>query len=218
MTPTTDDQVLQARTERRRLRPRLLAAAGALLVLAGFISLLGIITAEALYPEVYTTVDNAISDLGATAPPDSVIYQPSARIFNTVMIVTGLLVIAAAVCVERGFRRVAVAVFTGLTGLGMLGVGLFPGNYGTIHALFALLTFFAGGIAAIVSATVQRPPLSVISTIFGIVTLGSLILYMVLGDSDPMAGLGIGGVERWIAYPIVAWTMAFGGYLLGRAR
>ena len=37
-------------------------------------------------------------------------------------------------------------------GAGALGVGVFPGNTGGIHALFAMLTFIGGGIAAIVTA------------------------------------------------------------------
>ncbi len=218
MSATSTDQIVQARAERRLLRPRFLAAAGVLLFLAGFIAFMGIITAEALYPEGYSTSKNAISDLGATEPPDSVIEKPSATVFNAAMIVTGLLVLAAAFCLERGFRRVAVPILTALTGVGILGVGVFPGNYGNIHALFALLIFSAGGLAAIVSQTVQTPPFSVVSIVLGVVSLAMLVLYMVLGDSSPTAGLGLGGIERWVAYPILAWTMSFGGYLMGRAR
>ena len=218
MSATTDEQIVQLRTERRLVRPRFLSAAGALLVVAGFIALMGIITAETLYPEGYSTSGNAISDLGATLPPDSVIEEPSATIFNSVMIAGGIMVIAAAACLQAGFRRLAVAVFTGLTGLGMLGVGVFPGNYDTLHAVFAMVIFVAGGIAAIVSQLVQKPPFSIISTLLGVIGLGSLVLYMVLGDNNPMQALGIGGIERWVAYPVLVWVMSFGGYVMGRAR
>lgn len=218
MSVTTDRRTTKARADRRLLRPRLLAAAGALMLLAGVIAFMGIITAEALYPEGYSTSQNAISDLGATEPPNSVIEQPSATIFNTIMMVAGVLVLGAAFCLQAGFRRVVVSIFTGLTGLGMLGVGVFPGDYGNIHAIFALLVFIAGGLAAILSVMVTKPPFSAIAVILGVVGLVSLLLYMVLGDSSPMAGLGIGGVERWVAYPILIWIMSFGGYLMGRAR
>jgi hypothetical membrane protein len=218
MSATSTDQIMQARAERRLLRPRLLAASGVLLLLAGLIAFMGIITAEALYPEGYSTSKNAISDLGATEPPDSVVEQPSATVFNGAMIVTGLLVLGAAFCLQTGFRRLAVTILTGLTGLGILGVGVFPGNYGNIHAIFALLIFSAGGLAAIVSRTIQTSPFSVLSTILGVVSLAMLVLFMVLGESSPAAGLGLGGIERWVAYPILAWTMSFGGYLMGRAR
>ncbi len=68
---------------------------------AGVIAFMGIITAEALYPSGYSTSQNEISDLGATEPPDSVIEQPSATIFNTTMIVCGVLVLAASVWIRN---------------------------------------------------------------------------------------------------------------------
>ncbi len=74
---------------------RLVSLAGALLVLAGCVALMGIISAETFYP-AYSTAQNHISDLGATRPPDSVILQPSATIFNATMLATGLLVLGAA--------------------------------------------------------------------------------------------------------------------------
>jgi hypothetical protein len=36
-----------------------------------------------------------------------------------------------------------------------------------------------------------------------------------LGNSSPLAAMGEGGGERWIAYPIILWVMALGGYLMG---
>jgi hypothetical membrane protein len=63
-----------------------LKLSGLLLFLAGSIALMGIITAEAFYPSSYTTFHSEISDLGATKPPNSLIYQPSASIFNITML------------------------------------------------------------------------------------------------------------------------------------
>lgn len=40
---------------------------------------------------------------------------------------------------------------------------------------------------------------------------------MLLGAASPLGGLGVGGVERWIAYPVVIWMIALGGWLFGRA-
>ena len=48
---------------------------------------MGFITAEALYPGVYTTHHNTVSHLGASEPPDSVVLQPSAAIFDITMLV-----------------------------------------------------------------------------------------------------------------------------------
>ena len=37
---------------------------------------MGFITAEALYPGVFTTHTNTVSHLGASEPPNSVVLQP----------------------------------------------------------------------------------------------------------------------------------------------
>jgi len=101
-------------------------------------------------------------------------------------------------------------------GVGALGVGLFPGNTGTPHALFAMTTFVAGGIAALTGWLVTAGPFRWLSLACGAVALLVLVGYMILGDAMPLAGLGIGGVERWIVYPIILWITGFGGYLAGR--
>ena len=106
----------------------------------------------------------------------------------------------------------------GLFGIGVLGVGIFPGNYGNIHALFALLTFVAGGAAAITAFSLETGPFRYFSIVLGAVALLSLLLYVVLGDADPMAALGDGGIERWVAYPVLFWVTGFGGHLMAHRR
>ncbi|MBP1928730.1 putative membrane protein [Methanolinea mesophila] len=187
-------------------------AAGAVFFLAGAIALMGIISAEALYPG-YSTAENTISDLGASVPPD-IIVQPSATIFNATMIVTGLLIIAASFFVHRAFGYLLVSIPLTLLGAGVLGVGIFPGNYGTVHAIFALLAFLAGGISAIAAYRVETVPFRYFSVILGVITLFTLVSYFALGQSAPLAPLGIGGVERWIVYPVLVWMLGFGGYLM----
>jgi hypothetical membrane protein len=191
--------------------------AGALLFTAGVLAFMGIITAETLYPG-YSTAQNAISDLGATLPPDSIIIEPSATIFNTTMVMSGLLIIAAAYCIHRAFRRQAITVLFGLFGIGVLGVGIFDGSYGDIHAIFALLAFLAGGLSAVASFRIQRTPLSYFSVALGGISLLDLILYYIMLDASPFAVFGIGGLERWIAYPILLWVTGFGGYLMGHSQ
>ncbi len=187
--------------------------AGTLLFLAGSFALMGIITGEIFYPADYTTAHSEISDLGATRPPDSVTYQPSAAIFNTTMFACGLMVILGAAFAHRAHGRWWSTVPLALMGVGMVGVGLFPGDNADIHPLFALLTFVSGGVAAMLSAVVVRGPFRVIAPILGIVGLASLFL---AGSLIPV--LGDGGTERWVAYPIVLWITGYGGYLLGSAE
>jgi hypothetical membrane protein len=156
-----------------------------------------------------------ISDLGASEPPESVIVQPSGTIFNATMIVAGLLILAGTVFVFRSLRARGFPVLLALLGIGALGVGIFPGNYGDLHAIMALMTFVAGGLSAIAAFTVTRPPFRYISVIPGILGLLPLLLFYVMGTLNPFVILGYGGLERWIAYPIVLWVTGFGGYLMG---
>jgi hypothetical membrane protein len=190
---------------------------GGLLFVAGATILMGIITAEALYPGTFSTGANEISDLGGTRPPNSVILQPSATIFDVSMALIGVLVLAGSWFVHRAFGRRSVAIPIAALGFGALGVGLFPGNTGTPHAIFAMVTFISGGIAAISAARLTSGPFRHLSFLLGAASLATLGMYMLLGDASPMTVLGIGGVERWIVYPVVLWITAFGGYLSGRA-
>jgi len=196
---------------------RLVRAAGAMLFVAGALILMGIITAEALYPAPYTTGGNEISDLGGTEPPEGLVLQPSATIFDVTMIVSGLLVLAGAACLQPALGRLSVTLVVAALGTGALGVGVFPGNTGGIHALFAMLTFIGGGVAAIVTARATEPPFRYLSVALGAISLASLFSYILLGEGTPLAALGLGGVERWVAYPVVIWVTGFGGYLAARA-
>ena len=80
-----------------------------------------------------------------------------------------------------------------------------------------MVTFISGGIAAISAARLTSAPFRYLSFFLGAASLATLGMYVLLGDGSPTALLGIGGVERWIVYPVVLWITAFGGYLSGRA-
>jgi hypothetical membrane protein len=196
-------------------RGRELRLAGGLLFLAGGLILMGIITAEALYPAPYTTHGNDISDLGGTRPPDSVILQPSATIFDASMMAVGLLVLVAVIPVHRALGRRSVTIPLAVLGAAALGVGVFPGNTGNPHAISALATFISGGVVALTTARVVGAPFSWLSTLLGALALLTLVSYLAFGESGPLRDLGTGGLERWIVYPIVIWIIGFGGYLAG---
>lgn len=186
--------------------------AGTLLFLAGFIALMGIITGEIFYPAGYSTADSEISDLGSTRPPEALIYQPSATIFNSTMILTGILVLTGVFFAYRAGWDRGASLLLALVGMGILGVGIFPGNVGTLHGLSAMLTFIGGGIAAVFSARALLGPFRYIALLLGCITLLAL-----LGLGVLMPVLGDGGAERWIAYPVIFWLTGLGGYFLGEA-
>jgi hypothetical membrane protein len=185
---------------------------GLLLMLAGGAILMGIITAESLYPAPYSTHRNTVSDLAAMRP-QNLVRQPSAAIFNWTMIVTGLLVLIAAYCLYRALQRWSVAIPAGLLGVGILGVGVFSGVHMTEHQWFAALAFAAGSIAAILSWKVLQGPLRYLAVVLGAVALASMVVGDFFMGWTPAARLGEGGVERWIAYPVVLWMVAFGAWL-----
>lgn len=188
--------------------------AGALLFLAGVVVLMGIITAEALYPADYSTGGNMISDLGGSEPPDSVVLQPSATIFDAAMVITGLFIILGALCAYAALRRPSLSIPLALFGIGAVGVGIFPGHTGTVHAIFAQITFIGGAVAAILSFRSLIGPLRYIAVALGAIALINLLGYMVLQDGWFVTGLGLGGLERWVAYPVLLWLIGLGGYLM----
>jgi hypothetical membrane protein len=184
--------------------------AGGLLLTAGATIVMGIITAEALYTNPYNT-RMEISDLGAT--DTGVILQPSSTIFNATMLVAGAMILTGAWFTHRALHRRAASIPTGLLGLGVLGVGIFPGNIHPQHPLFAFTAFLAGGLAVLLSAWVTPQPLRAIFAVMGTISLGFTLASVFLLEWGPFARLELGGVERWMVYPVLLWLVGFGGYL-----
>ena len=57
---------------------------------------------------------------------------------------------------------------------------------------------------------VAKAPLSYFSAAAGVITLLAIVLY----GTDTYLGLGQGGMERMIVYPVLIGGLAFGGYLM----
>ncbi|MCZ2860638.1 DUF998 domain-containing protein [Blastococcus sp. VKM Ac-2987] len=188
-------------------------AAGLLLLVAGSAVVLGIMTAEALYPAAYDVHRNTVSDLAAMRPGD-VVRQPSAAIFNTTMIASGALIAIAAVMLHRSRAGVLATVPVLGLGVGMVGVGVFPGNtVMAVHQLVSIATFLCGGVAAIVTARLSARVLRPVHAVLGGVALAFLLGYTFLGDLAVFDRLGEGGVERWVVYPVVLWIVVLGAGL-----
>ena len=206
--PQPNPTGLEAKAARQRSRDARIA--GLLLSLAGAAILLGFITAEALYPGVYTTHTNTVSHLGASEPPNSVVLQPSAAIFDLTMLVTGVMIVAGAWSAYRALRRKAVLIPTTLLGIGAVGVGIFPLTHPAPHTLFAFTAFLAGGMAIVLSARLTEAPFRYLWMLLGTVALGATVLGVFFLEWAPVTELGEGGIERWIVYPVVLWLVAFG--------
>ena len=181
------------------------------MLIAGIIIFMGIITAEVFYPEGYTTRDSEISDLGATRPPNSIITQPSSTIFNLTMLTSGILILMAMFLLRYTIKNLWIIVPFFLLGIGVLRVGLFPGNITPWHPIFAILTFTAGGVSAIASSWLVPSPVRYLYLVLGFTSLCFLFFSQLF-----IPTLGMGGTERWVAYPIVFWLISMGSFLLGR--
>ena len=175
--------------------------AGILLFVGSVQFLFGLVIAESLY-QSYSVSENYISDLGVGA---------TALIFNSSVFLLGVLAVACACFIQRAFGSRPLFILLTLTGVGAMGVGVFPETAGAVHAIASLITFLFGGLSAIVSYKLQKPPLSYVSVLLGALSLVALVLF----GSGTYLGLGKGGMERMIAYPTLLWAVGFGGYLTG---
>lgn len=189
--------------------------AGLSLVLAAVVTLLGIITAEALFPTDFIASSNTISDLGAN-PLRGFSLEWSAIVFDSSMILTGFLVVSGAYLLYRAYRDWWLTVPLAAFGVGIAGVGIFPsdsGPVGVIHSAMASLAFLSGSLAAIASYRVEHRSFRYVSVFLGLVSLTALTVSPFTG-APPVQWLGDGGIERWIVYPITIWMAAFAGYML----
>lgn len=193
----TADGVRRAmRTERRVL-------GGLLLVIAGVQFLLAMLVAEGMRPG-YSISADAISDLGVGS---------TALLFNTSVAVLGILILLFVYLYHTVHRKLWITIPYLVAGIGPIGVGLFPETMGTPHAIFAFISFFFGSIVLILVAMVVRAPFRYVSVVLGVLGLAALALFA----SGTFLGIGLGGMERMIAYPVIFWGIAFGGYLMSSA-
>jgi hypothetical membrane protein len=175
--------------------------AGTVLFLGGVQFVIVMVIADAIYPG-YSVSRNFISDLGV---------GPVATLFNFSVSLLGLTAILGAYFAQGIFRRPILAALFAIAGAGTIGVGVFPETVRAIHLLMSLVTFLFGGLSAIAAYPVEKRPLNYLSIVLGLFSLVALTLFA----TGVYLGLGPGGMERMIAYPILLWLIAFGAQLMG---
>jgi hypothetical membrane protein len=148
----------------------------------------------------YSIATNTISDLGVGS---------TALLFNSSIIILGILVIAAAYLLKGALNSALLSILLVLTGIGAAGVGLFPETTGAAHSVFALIAFVFEGLAAIYSSRFTTRAFGIISVILGVITLAALVLF----STGNYFSLHEGGMERMIVYPSILWALAFSGFL-----
>ena len=173
--------------------------------------------AEFVYPG-YSVSSNYISDLGPPCPGGtSCASHSSWLIFDTSIAILGLTVLLSAYFLHRSFRWKPFTTMIALAGIGALGVGIFNESAPyDLHGIFSLITFLFIGLSALLSFRLQRPPLSYFAIFLGLLTLVSLVLYVPDSGASLGGALGIGpgGLERLIVYPVLFWSIAFSGHLM----
>jgi len=167
------------------------------------------IVAEAIYPG-YSVSQNYISDLGNPRLAPS---TPHATIFNTSIILLGLLLIIGGSILaykERGVTGRLLGVLVAISGLGAAGVGFFPeGSPYDLHVISSLIVFLFASLASY-PASLYRGHRSPLWGALGTIGLVALALYIA---KDYMC-LGWGGMERMIVYPNLMWALGFSGSLM----
>jgi hypothetical membrane protein len=177
------------------------------------------IIVAAAYKTSYSLRFNTISDLGNSVCSEysgRYVCSPLHNLMNASFIVLGITMASGALLIYQEFKKDSVTFigfsFMALAGLGTLIVGLFPENtISVLHILGASLPFILGNIALIIlSVSLVIPKLLRYYTfISGALALVALVFFY----SDHYLGLGIGGMERLVAYPQTFWLIVFGIYI-----
>jgi hypothetical protein len=123
-------------------------------------------------------------------------------------------------------------VFYLLPGLGILLAGLSPENVNVvIHSIGSVLAFGSGAGAALLSYRMIRSEFRYFSIALGALSLASTLVIFIGGQlvgpcgscssnmpgyiqSLEELGLGLGGWESMIIYPLLVWLIGFGSHLL----
>lgn len=184
--------------------------AGILLFVGPIQWFLVIVLSEGLAPG-YNGSIQYVSDLGVGL---------TAIVYNTSLVLFGVAIVVSAYLLYRALESKVLSLLLGAVGVGAAGVGVFSINFQPIHGIFQAIALIFGAIAAVYSFRFQRPPLSYVSIVLGVLSLGSGILFfpylgLPMESTVRFLGLAKGSMERIVIYTLVVWLMGFGAYLLG---
>ena len=185
---------------------------GYLLFVGGLQWFIGLLAAEAWYPGYSSRIDY-VSELG---------IGPTALLYNASIFLLGVFLTAASYFLYRDETGRTIPFLLVMTGIGCMGLGIFPGYLQPMHSIATLIAIFFGCFSAIASYRIQRKPMAYISVILGLMALGSSILFFPYlgfptGSTVTYLGMAKGSLERWAIYPLLAWIMAAGSHMTGSA-
>ena len=168
----------------------------------------------------YSILHNTISDLGNTACriyASRYVCSPLHVALNLSTVILGLFMTIGSILIYHEVRRNRGTLvgfsFLAIAGAGTILVGLFPENTThNLHKIGALLPFLIGNIAILILGFALAIPLSlrIYTILTGIISLTALGFYV----NHIYLGLGIGGMERFVANPHSTWLIVFGLYFM----
>lgn len=169
----------------------------------------------------YSWAQNTISDLANThcgQYGSRLVCSPLHPVMNTSFLVLGTTMIGGAYLLLATLAHSRLSklgfVLMAWSGVGTVIVGLYPENAtSSLHIAGAAFSFIFGNVAMILigAGLAHLPkPLRIYMIASGAVGLLALALFM----TQTYLGLGIGGMERFTAYPQSIWMIVFGIYLL----
>jgi hypothetical membrane protein len=194
-------------------------------------TILSITIAESLTPG-YSVSLETISGLGSPIfsgtcndiPRCVTLIQPASAIFVFEKFLNGILWLWSGSILRSatGHRRFALAISAVGVGNILVGASYLPFYLGgtsasivvatgAVHAAGALTTFVLAPIAAICTYRFTRARLRYFSLILGAFALAANFLWL----TGNYFGMGYGGMERMIAYPIYLWGIGFGASITG---
>ncbi|MDN3265012.1 DUF998 domain-containing protein [Streptomyces sp. CSDS2] len=204
-----------------------IAGAAWLAGVAQFLAVHGI--AQSAWDRPYSWARNNISDLGNARcafqpdPTPRYVCSPEHGLMNGSFVVLGALLVVGVVLSGPLWRRGATArvarVLLAGAGAGFVLAGLAPADTSeNQHVLGALLIMGTGNIGLLAAGAGLAPEAPALlrraGGLLGAVALGACGLFL----SGNYLGLGMGGMERVAAFPLLVWASAVGTYgLVGPA-
>lgn len=195
--------------------------AGVLLLAGGIVFVLGINMAESTFPG-YSMSDDWVADLGgictyapgSIVPDQCIVYQPAAIFYSAAKLGLGVTAVVAAYLLYPVVRVKRPIAFLGIAGICAFGAFV---DAGIVQALFSLLAFLFGALAALDSRRLTGWPIGYVSVVLALVTLAAISIYLTVGGgifATIWAPIGQGGMERVIIYGDVLWILVFGATLV----
>ncbi|MCG0289900.1 DUF998 domain-containing protein [Streptomyces sp. PSAA01] len=184
---------------------------------------------ESAWARPYSWARNNISDLGnahcalQSDPEPRYVCSPEHAAMNASFIALGTLLVVGTVLTGALWRRGSTSAVTRCllagAGVGFVLAGLAPADvHENQHVLGALLIMGTANIGLFLAGTRLAEdvpvPLRRLTTLLGITALTAFGLFL----SGHYLGLGMGGMERVAAFPLLAWALVVGGRGLFRRK